>query len=277
MSPSRKSRLRIGDWCVDRGAGTISRSGEVVRVEERAMRLLLELAAHPGEVVSIEELLERVWAGVIVTPDSVYQAVASLRRQLGDDPRESRYIANVPRLGYRLVAGVEPWPDDPEPQKRRRPVYLATGLAVTAAFIVGAVALRPHPAPPPATVGVLAFMDLTPSMDQEPLADDVTEGLIDRLSKNPRIRTPGFRSSFYLKGKGRSVAQAAKFLRVAYIVDGSIRKEGSSIRVAVRLVRADSGFVIWSQRYDRPLAEASKIDDAMAAGVAGVVTRRDPS
>ena len=70
------------------------------------MRLLLCLAEHAGDVVSIDDLLSEVWAGVIVTPDSVYQAVASLRRQLGDDARQPAYIVTVPRLGYRLIAKV---------------------------------------------------------------------------------------------------------------------------------------------------------------------------
>ena len=77
------------------------------------MRLLLCLAERAGEVVSIDELLDQVWSGVVVTPDSVYQAVASLRRQLGDDAKEPAYIATVPRLGYRMVATVTPWTDEP--------------------------------------------------------------------------------------------------------------------------------------------------------------------
>src|SRR4051812_8153058 len=77
------------------------------------MRLLLCLAQRAGEVVSIEDLLNEVWSGVIVTPDSVYQAVASLRRVLGDDPKRPTYIANVPRLGYRMVASVGLWVDEP--------------------------------------------------------------------------------------------------------------------------------------------------------------------
>ncbi len=77
------------------------------------MRLLLCLAEHAGQVVSIDQLLEEVWSGVIVTPDSVYQAVASLRRVLGDDRRNPTYIATVPRLGYRMVAAVAPCADDP--------------------------------------------------------------------------------------------------------------------------------------------------------------------
>jgi DNA-binding winged helix-turn-helix (wHTH) protein len=73
------------------------------------MRLLLCLAEHAGQIVSIDELLNQVWSEVIVAPDSVYQAVASLRRLLGDDPKQPTYIATVPRLGYRMVATVSPW------------------------------------------------------------------------------------------------------------------------------------------------------------------------
>ena len=77
------------------------------------MGLLLCLAEHAGEVVSIDDLLNQVWPGVTVSSDSVYQAVASLRRLLGDDPKQPTYIATVPRLGYRMVATVVPWVEEP--------------------------------------------------------------------------------------------------------------------------------------------------------------------
>src|SRR5690242_3183147 len=107
--------LRIGAWKVEPAAGELSRDGQTVRVEARTMRLLLCLAQHAGEVVSIDELLNQAWSGVVVTPDSVYQAITSLRRLLGDDARQPTYIVNVPRLGYRLVATVSPWVDEPLP------------------------------------------------------------------------------------------------------------------------------------------------------------------
>src|SRR5690242_13422278 len=105
------TKLRIGAWCVNPSSGQISRDGQTARVEVRAMRLLLCLAEHAGEVVSIDDLLSRVWADVTVAPDSVYQSVTSLRRQLGDDSRQPTYIETVPRLGYRMVAPVRPWTD----------------------------------------------------------------------------------------------------------------------------------------------------------------------
>src|SRR5271168_4141491 len=109
------TKLRIGAWSVNPKSGEISRNGEIAHVEARTMRLLLCLAEHAGEVVSIDDLLNQVWPGVVVSSDSVYQAVASLRRQLGHDPKQPAYIATVPRLGYRLVAPVSTWEETPEP------------------------------------------------------------------------------------------------------------------------------------------------------------------
>src|SRR5258708_4019491 len=109
MERPTNAALRIGAWCINPKSGQISRDGETARVEVRTMRLLLCLAEHAGEVVSIDDLLNRVWSDVIVAPDSVYQAVASLRRLLGDDPKQPAYIETVPRLGYRMVATVSPW------------------------------------------------------------------------------------------------------------------------------------------------------------------------
>ena len=279
MTTSVSSKLRIGAWCVDANTGLISKDGETVRLEARTLRLLLDLAQHPGEVVSIDDLLDRVWTGVIVTPDSVYQAVASLRRLLGDDPKRPRYIATVPRLGYRLVAEVAPWTSEAVAGQRKPRGRAALAMAILALVVVAAGAVKivgqtVHDrraaivaARQPTTVGVLAFLDLTPDMDQLPLADDLTEGLIDKLARNPRLRTPGFRASFILRGEHLSPAEAAKTLGVAYLVDGSLRRQGDHVRIAARLIRADTGFVIWSQDYFRPVADTFAVQDAIAASV----------
>jgi DNA-binding winged helix-turn-helix (wHTH) protein len=118
MEPIARARLRIGDWYVDPTSGQISRNGEAAtRVEERTMQLLLCLAAREGKVVSIDDLLQQVWPDVTVAPDSVYQAVTSLRRLLGDDAKQPAYVATVPRLGYRMVAKVGTWQDLPVDRK----------------------------------------------------------------------------------------------------------------------------------------------------------------
>jgi transcriptional activator of cad operon len=282
--------LRIGAWCVNPAFGQISREGEIVRVEARTMRLLLNLAEHAGEVVSIDELLDQVWAGVVVTPDSVYQAVASLRRLLGDDPKEPAYIATVPRLGYRMVATVSPWadqtiplvapppasgatpaapiPDRPTPSLSRRSVALAGAatlcLALVAAFVFKGKTVD-HQATSLRSVAVLPFLDLTTQeMNEEYFADGMTEELIDKLSKVPGLKVPPPTSSFYFKGKHIKVTEIAKSLGVAYVLDGSVRKSDTTLRVAARLVRAEDGYVIWSETYDRPLANKLNVQDDIA-------------
>jgi transcriptional activator of cad operon len=227
--------LLSGDWRVSPALGQISREGQTVRLEARTMRLLMCLADRAGDVVSIDELLDQVWGGVIVTPDSVYQAVAQLRRLLGDDPKQPAYIATVPRLGYRLIAAVSSAGDGPPAPVPPMKVGGSRNIAATSA------------APAQNSVAVLPLLDLTSeSMDQEFFADGMTEELIGRLSKIPGLRVAPPTSSFYFKDKKVAVADIAKSSGVAYILDGSLRKSGSTMRVAARLVRADSGFVVWT-------------------------------
>ena len=109
MAAASHCPLKIGEWRVDPPIDEISRDRATVKLEPRAMRVLVYLAERAGQVVSVEQLLDAVWKDAVVTPDSVYQAVASLRRALGDDTKEPAYIANVLRRGYRLIAPVGPW------------------------------------------------------------------------------------------------------------------------------------------------------------------------
>jgi DNA-binding winged helix-turn-helix (wHTH) protein len=113
MNQHLEQSLRIGEWRADPAVGQLSRDHEVVRLEPRTMRLLTYMAAHPGEVISIQEMLNNVWTDVVVTPESVYQAIATLRRALGDKSNDPSYIVTVPRRGYRLIAAVAPWIEPP--------------------------------------------------------------------------------------------------------------------------------------------------------------------
>jgi transcriptional activator of cad operon len=269
------------------------------------MRLLVCLAEHAGEVVSIDDLLEQVWSGVIVSPDSVYQAVTSLRRVLGDDSKQPTYIATVPRLGYRMVASVGPWSepsadqaDAPRTSDREPPtggrtlsgrpirVKLAVvaaamiGLALVAVFWLhgkagnqGRAAVAAGAAPSPKAIAVLPFLDLTETMSEEPFADGMTEELIDKLSKVPGLQVPAPTSSFYFKGKHMPVSEIASKLGVAYVLDGSVRKSGDRVRVAARLVRANTGYVVWSETYDRAFDDILMVQDDIAGQVTKALSR----
>jgi TolB-like protein/DNA-binding winged helix-turn-helix (wHTH) protein len=264
------------------------------------MRLLLCLAEHAGEVVSSDDLLNQVWSGVIVTQDSVYQSVASLRRLLGDDPRQPTYIATVPRLGYRLVATVSPWTDQSSEQAGASPaadgerpippttdapttsprfratLAWAAGAALCLVLLValllrGKAADNSHSASgalaSQKSIAVLPFLDLTEGMKQEPFADGMTVELIDKLSKIPglRVHAPASPSSF--KGKRTTITDIAKMLGVAYVLDGSVRKSGARLRVAARLLRADDEYVVWSETYDRPFDDILMVQDDIAGEV----------
>jgi TolB-like protein/DNA-binding winged helix-turn-helix (wHTH) protein/Tfp pilus assembly protein PilF len=104
----RNAPFRIGRWRVDPALDEICSDGTTTKLEPRTMCVLICLAEHEGEVVSVDQLLDRVWTGLIVTQFSVYRAIAILRRALEDDPKDPTYIASVPRRGYRLVAQIEP-------------------------------------------------------------------------------------------------------------------------------------------------------------------------
>jgi TolB-like protein/DNA-binding winged helix-turn-helix (wHTH) protein len=106
-NPIGETVFRCGQWRVDPALNEISRNGTTVKLEPRTMRVLVCLTERAGEVVSINQLLDTVWKDLVVTQYSVYQAVAALRRALGDEPKSPTYIASVPRRGYRLVASIE--------------------------------------------------------------------------------------------------------------------------------------------------------------------------
>jgi len=266
MERRETTALRIGEWCVEPTEGLISRNQSSIRVEMRAMRLLVYLAGRAGQVVSIDELLDHVWAGVTVSPDSVYQAVASLRRLLGDDSKQSS-TSPAPVL----IAS------NPIPRNR---VFLASAIGMVLCIALATVLLfrtesgvSPHPAAastaaPQKSIAVLPFLDLTEGMNEEEFADGMTEELIDKLSKMPDLRVPAPTSSFFYKGKQTPVADIARSLGVAYVVDGSVRKSGNMLRVAARLVRADNGYVVWSETYDRPFTDRLMVQDEIAGKVA---------
>jgi transcriptional activator of cad operon len=275
MAHAPQKSLRIGDWLVNPLSGELSRGEERVRLEARTMRLLLCLAERPGEVVSIDTLLSQVWSGVVVTPDSVYQAVAGLRRQLGDEARQPAYIVTVPRLGYRLVARVETQLDVPAVASTVR-VRSRMYAAIAAAVLLGIGSLTYYfvaarQTPKAATVAVLPFLDLTDSMNEEPFADGMTEELIHELSQVPGLRVPAPIASFYFKGKQLPLPDIAKSLHVAYVLDGSVRRSGETLRIAARLVRADDGYVVWSENYDRPVDDKLMVQDDIAGEVAGAL------
>jgi len=116
-NPTGNTAFRVGQWRVDPALNEISRDGTTIKLEPRTVRVLVCLSERAGEVVSVNQLLDTVWKDLVVTQCSVYQAVAALRRALGDDSKAPTYIASVPRRGYRLVAPIEADASTHDPQR----------------------------------------------------------------------------------------------------------------------------------------------------------------
>jgi TolB-like protein/Tfp pilus assembly protein PilF len=135
-----------------------------------------------------------------------------------------------------------------------------------------ATAVAPAPTPatpaiPEKSVAVLPFVDMSEKKDQEYFSDGLSEELIDLLTKVPDLRVPARTSSFFFKGKAEDIATIAKKLRVAHVLEGSVRKAGNTMRVTAQLIRADNGYHLWSETYDRELKDVFKVQDEIAGAV----------
>ena len=332
MSSVGDVAFRIGQWRVDPALDEISRDGTTIKLEPRTMRLLVCLADHAGEVVSVNELLDTVWKDLVVTQSSVYQAIAVLRRALGDDPKRPAYIASVARRGYRLISPVEAeaqqqslptvpaestpevdWhaeavsgeeqvdpavlepPDagetvEPSRAWPHRAIWLAAVvLAGGAGWLLlrpslerpaGSSAMRaPVPttrgegtspvfAPPPHSVAVLPFSNLSGDPHQEYFSDGITEELVNALSQIDALKVIARTSSFQFKGKDADIGTIARKLNVAAILEGSVRRSGKQVRITAQLIDAVNGFHIWSQDYDRDLNNVLLLQTDIATHVA---------
>jgi transcriptional activator of cad operon len=291
MTSTQRTTLRVQGWRVDPWLDEMSRDGQVVKLEPRTMRTLIYLAERAGEVVSIETLLDEVWSGVVVTHDSVYQAIATLRRALGEGVDGSSYIINVPRRGYRLVASVGPW-DESTPQSTSLPVppaSLKRGRFNRTAWIAGVAAVvliaafclavwfRSMSARTttakialPVSLAVLPFDDLSEKSDRQYLAEGMTEELIDALSRLPSFRVVGRASSFrFPNHHSDDLTQLGQELGAAYFLTGSIRTQGQRLRVAVKINAASDGRQLWSQSLEGPIEDALRMEDDITKNVSG--------
>jgi TolB-like protein/tetratricopeptide (TPR) repeat protein len=177
----------------------------------------------------------------------------------------------------------------PAPNQRRRPksvaLLIALGLFLVGSFVVlDRLVLSKRDAPASATpiarasaalpsavaeksIAVLPFVDMSERKDQEYFSDGLSEELIDLLAKTQGLEVIARTSSFYFKGKQVTIAEIAKTLNVANVMEGSVRKAGNTIRVTAQLIRASDGVHLWSETYDRDLKDVFKVQDEIAQGV----------
>ena len=182
--------------------------------------------------------------------------------------------------GTRAATAAAPAPASP---MRGRPstAWLAGGAVATIAVLAALLAWHawrgghaPITATAPGTaeadksVAVLPFADMSEKHDQEYFSDGLAEELIDVLTRIPDLRVPARTSSFSFKGKAATVGEIARALGVSHVLEGSVRKSGEHLRIAAQLVRADNGFHVWSQTYERDQRDVFAVQDDIAHAVA---------
>jgi transcriptional activator of cad operon len=291
-----EASFRVGGWLVEPSLLQISRGEESVRLEPRTMKLLVRLAESPGQVVSSRELLDTVWAGVVVGPASVYQGISQLRKLLGDTDPEPTFIATVPRKGYRLIAPVEPvsnvvaQPQPPQPgplppaSGSHGPQPLRWGIA---ALLIISVTLggaawfvfrdsAPQTPDGPALASrldnrailVAPLVPATQDADTQSLAPIVTDLLRTRLARlqNLVVIASGSIDSAILSEQNFNAA--ARKVRARYLLRGDVTRAADQVRMNVKLVDVHSGESLWSRTFEQPAERLAAINEAVVAETA---------
>ena len=248
--------FRLGSWTIRPDRGVLEGPGGAVHLEPKLMDLLLCLARRSGEVVSKDEIFQTVWPGQFVAEVGLKRNVSQIRRALGDDAREPRIIRTVPKRGYQLL--VEPVP------LVRDAVSAAPSLEDSRAT---RFATRP-------SIAVLPFADLSPDRDQEYFCDGIAEQIINSVSRVERLRVVSRTWAFAFKHKSVDVREIGRELGVGTLLEGSVRKAGSRLRINVQMIDVPDGSQLWSQQYDRELEDIFRIQEEIAQSIADALSVR---
>jgi len=292
LSPS-PSQVRIGEWWADRTTNELGRPGTTLRIEPKAMEVLMVLADHAGRAVSRELLLSTVWPGVVVGDEVLTQSIIKLRRALGDNPRAPSYIETISKRGYRLVAPVSPsvdvqatragpesgLPGQPSTSTRNR--RFSTGLiaGATIALVAAAVFFYNIVAQPSVntdpvdagepqsawvTVSVLPFEWLGSDASQAYLARGISNDLVTDISRLAGV-------SLITASGAKPTTQNAR-----YLISGSVQRESETLRINVNLIDTRTNQELWSERFERPYADLfavqSEITHRVTAALPAAIT-----
>jgi TolB-like protein/DNA-binding winged helix-turn-helix (wHTH) protein len=245
-----------------------------VVLQQRTFDLLAFLAAHRDRAVSRDEILASVFGGQLRAAGNVPVQVHNLRRaliQAGGEPgliqtqgQGYRFTAEAaiarPRPPAEVAAAVPPAPGEPtpgpvQPRRRNRAAVLALAACCVAGAILAFAFLRHEHAgaiwvPPPHSVAVLAFSNMTGDPAQDYLSDGFPGELINTLSRVSPLRVVGRTSSFYFKGKQTTIAEIAHALNVGAVLQGGVWRQGHHVRIEVELSDAATGYQLYADKFD---------------------------
>lgn len=226
-------RYRIADLQVDADHGAVLRHGRRLQLPPMSFALLLALLRHAPEIARRQDLMDEVWAGAVVSDETLSQRVRLLRESLGDSATEPRYVESVRGWGYRAASAVQ-----------RVDPSSAT------------------------TVAVLPFTNLGGCSEEDPLCRGLAEEVIASLAGIEGLRVIARTSSEAVARAGLDIREAGRRLGAGSIVEGSVRRSGQRVRITVQLVETSEGKHLWSEQYDRDVGDVLDLEREIAEAVA---------
>ena len=282
------TKFVVGDWTIEPAANRMFHLDQEVRLEPKVMRVLIYLAERQGDVVSRHDLETHVWSGMIVTDDAVTNAVIKLRKALGDNARNPRYIETIAKTGYRLIAetsAVETMTGKQQPgfggrleRLWRKTLIAALGLLLGGSVLWWATAPEETQIPiaervvdNAPVIAVMPLENLSADPEQEYFANGITEDLITDLSKLAGLRVVARNSVFAYKGSVETAVEIGSQLHARFLLMGSVRRAGEQLRINIRLIDAKDGSNRWAERYERKTTDIFRLQDEITNNVVSVL------
>ena len=239
---AREADFRLGEILVRPSIRQVEAGGETEMLEPRILQVLVALRRRAGQVVSRDELVETCWEGRAVGDDAIQRCISRLRKLGG--AHGAFEIETIPKVGYRLVA--------------------ETSAAAAPAEQAG------EGEPP--SLAVLPFTNRSGLPEDEVFADGMMEDVIDVLSSFPHWRVLGSAVTANLRrGGDTDLAAIGRKYDVTYVLDGNVRRTGEDLRVTAQLIQADTGAVIWSGRFERPLSQLAALQEDLVVELSGAI------
>ena len=280
--------LHFGPFAADLETGSLYKLTRRVKLQEQPYQVLAALLERPGELITREELRQRLWAAnsFVDFDHGLNIAINKLREALGDSAEEPRYIQTVPRRGYRFIGVLQS--DEPlneaalrtdtpaaRPVNTRHIFYagVAGVLALAGALVL--VLTRYHGsshANPESrrieSIAVLPLRNLSGDSEQEYFADGMTEALITDLAQIRALRVISRTSVMRYKGLNKPPPEIAQELHVEGVVEGSVLRSGGRVRITAQLVDAASAKDLWARSYERELRDVLILQSEVASAIA---------
>jgi TolB-like protein/DNA-binding winged helix-turn-helix (wHTH) protein len=284
--PAANGTVRFGVFEVDLRAGELRRRGVRVKLQEQPFQVLALLLERPGQVVTREELQARLWQKdtFVDFEQGLNGAIKRLRQALRDSAESPRFVETVPRRGYRFIAPTVPGPAGGAGGARRRRVRGIAVLSAVAALVGAAVGLATlvhrhrdrgdDGLPAIQSVAVLPLKNLSGDPAQEYFADGLTEALITELARIESLKVISRTSVMRFKETRKPLPDVAEDLGVEAVLEGSVLRAGSRVRVTAQLIDARTDRHIWGESYEREVAGILDVQAELARNVASAISER---